>query len=91
VKYVEELIGPETVNTVPLATLEAFRDHGRPAGRLGEGIDDAKATLLALERAGISMQELTDRLLEEGLRLFNDAFDHLLAAVARHAKANVSI
>lgn len=91
VMYMEELIGPETVNTVPPATLEAFRDHGRPASRLSEGVDDAKATLLVLEQAGLPMKEITDRLLEEGLHLFKDAFDNLLAAVAHHAKENVSV
>lgn len=88
--YVEELIGPETVNTVPPATFEAFRDHGRPQSRLTEGVDQAKAILLALERAGLSMKEITDRLLKEGLQLFSDAFDKLLAAVEQHCKADTS-
>lgn len=91
VMYVEDLIGPETVNTIPPATLEAFRHHGRPESRLGKGVDDAQVTLLALERAGVSMKELTDRLLEEGLQLFTDAFDQLLAAVARHTRGQVSV
>ncbi len=91
VMYMEELIGPDTVNTVPPATLEAFRDHGRPASRLSEDVDDAKATLLALEQAGLAMEEITDRLLEEGLQLFKDAFDNLLSAVAHHAKENVTV
>ena len=87
VLYVEELIGPDTVNTVPPATFEAFRDHGRPASRLSEGVGDATATLLVLERVGLSMKEITDRLLEEGLQLFSKAFDTLLAAVEHHGKA----
>jgi transaldolase/glucose-6-phosphate isomerase len=88
VMYLEELIGPETVSTVPPATLEAFRDHGHPEFRLTEGIEEAKLTLLDLQREGISLKELTDRLLEEGLQSFNEAFDRLLAAVAQHSNGD---
>ena len=90
VLYVEELIGPDTVNTIPPATLDAFRDHGRPEVRLIEEVDRAKDTLLAFERAGLSMKEITDGLLEEGLQLFRDAFDNLLAAVERHGKGGAA-
>ncbi|CAE6742359.1 bifunctional transaldolase/phosoglucose isomerase [Nitrospira defluvii] len=88
VQYVEELIGPETVNTVPPATLDAFRDHGHPASRLTKDLDEAKAVLLAAERAGLSMTAITDRLLEEGLQSFSNAFDHLLVAVESHVRGN---
>lgn len=91
VLYVEELIGPETVNTVPPATLVAFRDHGRPESRLTAAVDDAKAVLLALEQTGLSMKEITDRLLEGGLQSFRDAFDQLLAAVEHHSKAQAAV
>ena len=84
--YVEELIGPDTVNTVPPATFEAFRDHGRPQSRLTEGIEQATETMRSLERAGFSMKEITDRLLSEGLQLFSDAFDKLLTAVEQQGK-----
>lgn len=90
VMYVEALIGPETVNTIPPATLEAFRDHGRPQSRLSEGVEDATVALCALEQAGISMKEITDRLLEEGLDLFKNAFNNLLAAVEQHSRENVA-
>ena len=90
VRYVEELIGPDTVNTIPPATLEAFQDHGRPETRLTEGVDDAKAVLLEWQRAGFSITEITDRLLEEGLQLFKDDFDRLLAAVKRHTREGAS-
>ena len=90
VMYVEELIGPETVNTVPPATFEAFRDHGHPQSRLTEGIEQAKETMRSLERAGLSMKEITDRLLKEGLQLFSDAFDTLLAAVEQQGRADAS-
>lgn len=91
VLYVEELIGPETVNTVPPATLQAFREHGHPASRLTEGIDEAKMTLLSLAHAGVSMNAITDRLLEEGLQLFREAFDKLLVAVEQHSKENAAV
>ncbi len=90
VMYVEELIGSDTVNTVPPATFEAFRDHGRPQSRLTEGIEEAADTMRLLERAGLSMKEMTDRLLQEGLQLFRDAFDTLLAAVEQQGKADAS-
>ena len=88
VQYVEELIGPETVNTVPPATLDAFRDHGHPASRLTKDVGEATAVLLTAERVGLSLTALTDRLLEEGLQSFSDAFDHLLVAVESHVRGN---
>ena len=81
VRYVEELIGRDTVNTITPATLDAFRDHGRLRASLDEDIDDARATLETLERAGISLTEVTDQLLEDGVTRFRKAFDSLLAAV----------
>jgi transaldolase/glucose-6-phosphate isomerase len=83
VRYVEELIGPETVNTITPATLEAFRDHGRLRASLGEDVTEARHVIAALERTGLSLREVTDRLLEDGVTLFDKAFDALLAAVAR--------
>ncbi len=81
VVYIEELVGKDTVNTVPPATLEAFRQHGRGRSSLIEGLGDARATLDALARAGISMDAITLQLLEEGQRLFATAFRKLLDAV----------
>jgi transaldolase/glucose-6-phosphate isomerase len=81
VRYVEELIGRDTINTVTPATLEAFRDHGRLRASLEDDIDSARARLAALERAGISLTGVTDKLLEDGVTLFCRAFDTLLAAV----------
>jgi transaldolase / glucose-6-phosphate isomerase len=86
VVYVEELIGPDTVNTVPPATFDAFRDHGRPRASLQEDVDAARDTMAALADAGISMQDVTDRLLKEGLELFSDAFEKLLGAVERQSR-----
>jgi transaldolase / glucose-6-phosphate isomerase len=83
VLYVEELIGPDTVNTMPVATLDAFRDHGRPRDSLREDAEGAQHLLAELARAGISLEAVTDKLVEDGVRLFADAADKLLAAVAR--------
>ncbi|MCG6203786.1 bifunctional transaldolase/phosoglucose isomerase [Rhodopseudomonas sp. HC1] len=82
VLYIEELIGPNTVNTVPPATLDAFRDHGKPRDSLEEDVDEAAAVLKDLENAGISLQKITETLVTEGLQLFSDSFDKLLGAVA---------
>jgi transaldolase/glucose-6-phosphate isomerase len=81
VKYVAELIGPDTVNTVPPATLAAFRDHGSAHPTLTENVDEARHIMETLENIGISLTEVTDRLLVDGVRLFADAFDRLLGAV----------
>jgi len=83
--YVEELVGRDTVNTLPPATLDAFRDHGRVRESLVEDVEAAAQLLAELERHGISVAAVTDRLLDEGVKLFADAFDKLLAAVAAHA------
>jgi transaldolase/glucose-6-phosphate isomerase len=88
VLYVEELIGPDTVNTMPPATLEAFRDHGRLRNSLEENIHDAEHTLADLEQAGISLDDITADLVEDGVKLFADAADKLLGAVA-HKRATV--
>jgi transaldolase/glucose-6-phosphate isomerase len=79
--YIEELIGPDTVNTMPPATIDAFRDHGKLRNSLTEDISGAQKTMDDLAKAGISMKEVTDKLTEDGVRLFADAFDKLLAAV----------
>ncbi len=81
VLYVEELIGPETVNTIPLPTFDAFRNHGRARTSLLENVEDAQDTMDTLDQVGISMEEVTEKLLEDALRLFNEPFDKLLAAV----------
>jgi transaldolase/glucose-6-phosphate isomerase len=81
--YVEELIGPDTVNTMPPATIDAFRDHGRLRNSLTEDVPGAAKVMQDLARAGISMKEVTDKLTDDGVKLFADAFDKLLAAVAK--------
>jgi transaldolase / glucose-6-phosphate isomerase len=86
VLYIEELIGPDTVNTVPPATLEAFRDHGKPRQSLTEDLDDARKTMADLAGVGIVMKDVTDKLTADGVKLFADAFDELLAAVEKNTK-----
>jgi transaldolase/glucose-6-phosphate isomerase len=83
VLYVEELIGPDTVNTLPPQTIDAFRDHGLARATLEQGLDLADAALRDFESLGLSLEAVTDRVLEEGVRLFSDSFDQLLAAVER--------
>jgi transaldolase len=81
--YVEELIGKDTVNTMPPATVDAFRDHGKLRNALTEDVAGAKKVMDDLARAGVSMKEVTDKLTNDGVKLFADAFDKLLAAVAK--------
>ncbi|MGC2255174.1 MAG: bifunctional transaldolase/phosoglucose isomerase, partial [Candidatus Acidiferrales bacterium] len=81
VMYVEELIGQDTVNTIPPATFDAFRDHGKVRASLTEDVEAARETMQTLGRAGISMKQVTDDLVDEGVKLFADAFEKLIAAV----------
>jgi len=86
VMYVEELIGPDTVNTVPPATLDAFREHGNSEVTLTKDLPAARKVMSDLAAAGISMKEVTDKLTEDGVRLFAEAFDKLLVAVEKSTK-----
>jgi transaldolase/glucose-6-phosphate isomerase len=90
VVYVEELIGKDTVNTIPPATLDAFRDHGQVRESLTEDIPGAQKTMDALAQAGISMKQITDKLTVDGVKLFADAFDQLLAAVEKSSGCPVT-
>lgn len=83
VLYVEELIGKDTVNTIPPATWEAFREHGKLRESLTEDIDEAEVILVNLQFAGISLEEATDKLLIDAVRLFVEPFDKMIAAVER--------
>jgi transaldolase len=82
-RYVEELIGPNTVNTMPLETLAAFREHGRVRPTVKEGFEDASRTLVSLEKRGISMQEVTDGLLREGVEKFVQAYTKVVSTIER--------
>jgi transaldolase / glucose-6-phosphate isomerase len=85
VMYVEELIGPDTVDTIPPATFDAFRDHGRVRSSLTENVDEAAKVMGSLEKAGISMKEVTEKLVVDGVKLFADAFKQLLEATGKTA------
>jgi len=83
VMYVEQLIGPHTVNTLPPATLEAFRDHGVVARTVDHDVEAATRDLAALEALGVSLDDVTAKLLREGLASFQKSFDTLLAGLER--------
>ncbi len=76
--YVEELVGPDTVNTIPPATFDAFRDHGQARTSLEEDLEAARDTMETLDHVGISMKEVTAVLVRDGVQLFSEAFDKLL-------------
>jgi transaldolase / glucose-6-phosphate isomerase len=90
VLYVEELIGPNTVNTMPVATMDAFRDHGKLRNSLEDKPAEAEQQLAALGRAGISLDGVTGKLVTEGVQLFADAADKLFAAVAKKRRQVLS-
>lgn len=84
--YVEELIGPDTVNTMPPATIDAFRDHGKLRNSLTEDVPAAAKVMNDLAQAGISIKEVTDKLTADGVKLFADSFDKLLEAVKKNTQ-----
>ena len=86
VRYIEELIGPQTVNTIPPATMDAFREHGELRASLEENVDAAREVMATLEQAGISITDITADLLKVGVRKFVDAYDKLLQAVTQALK-----
>jgi len=88
--YVDSLIGPDTVNTVPPATLDAFRDHGNASLTITRGLEEAQLFFAELKAAGISMQQVTQELEDEGVKSFADAFKTLLAAIEDRRKNAVS-
>jgi transaldolase len=85
--YVEELVGPQTVNTLPPATLEAFRDHGEVRRTIDTGLAEAERALMSVEECGISVRDVTDQLLGEGLAAFQKSFDTLLGGLEAKATA----
>jgi len=86
VKYVEALIGPNTVNTIPLKTLEAYRDHGDPANLLEVGVEQSSRVLSELSEIGIDLKTITEELENDGVAKFIQAFDMLMDALAKHKK-----
>lgn len=85
VKYVEALIGPETVNTLPMETLDAYRDHGAPIARLEEDVQEARRGLEGLPELGIGIDNVTRQLEDEGVEKFNKPFDKLMQILAQRS------
>ena len=83
VKYIESLIGPDTVNTVPLETIDAYRDHGDPKSRLEQDVKEANWVMARLPELGISIDKVTEQLEDEGVRKFNEPFDKLMEALTK--------
>jgi len=90
VKYVEALLGPNTIDTMPLETLEAYRDHGSPQLRLGHGLDEARRLFERLPDLGIDIDAVTRRLEQEGVEKFNKPFDTLLQRIGQRAAATTA-
>jgi transaldolase / glucose-6-phosphate isomerase len=88
--YVEELIGKDTVNTMPPNTVDAFREHGKVRESLTEDVDGARKTMDDLAKAGISIQQVTDKLTEDAIKLFSDPFDKLLQAIEKTRKKEIT-
>ncbi|MCW3115256.1 MAG: transaldolase [Segetibacter sp.] len=86
VKYVEALIGPNTVNTIPMETLEAFRDHGEAKDVLESGLENATNVLNELKRVGINLDEITQKLEDEGVEKFNKPYNKLMEAIETQRK-----
>lgn len=89
IKYIESLIGRETINTVPIETLNAYRDHGQPTSQLEEGTQEAYRVLEALRYAGIDLDALTQQLEDEGVAKFSQAFEQVMAAVQQKRTASL--
>ena len=90
VKYIEAIIGPDTVNTIPVKTLNAFRDHGEPQARLEQDIKEARRVLDRLPQLGINIDAVTQQLEDEGVEKFNKPFDQLLATLAQRSELHAA-
>lgn len=90
VMYVEELIGPDTVNTVPPATMEAFKDHGVAESRLTQNLAQAHKAITALSDVGVELSDITNQLEADGIKSFEEAFNRLLAVLAEKRRAVAS-
>ncbi|PAX07971.1 transaldolase [Sphingomonas lenta] len=86
--YVDQLIGPDTVNTMPPQTMDAFRDHGTVADTLTDGVDEARRVLAEVERLGLDLDAVTSKLVDEGVASFVKSFDDLLGSIAAKHPAN---
>ena len=89
VKYVEALIGPETINTLPKETLKAYRDHGNPEERLEQGLEEARRVLESLHKVDIDIDQVTQQLEEEGVDKFNKPYDRLMNTLKEKRRENL--
>jgi transaldolase len=85
--YVEQLIGPDTVNTMPPATVDAFRDHGEVARTVDANVQESERVIAQLAAAGIPLVDVTDKLIIEGLASFQKSFDTLIAGLERKTRS----
>ena len=83
IKYVEQIIGPDTVNTVPLETLDVYRNHGDPKLRLEQDVDEANWVMARLPELGITIDKVTQQLEDEGIKKFSEPFDKLMESLAK--------
>jgi transaldolase len=90
VKYVEALIGPDTVNTAPIKTLDAYRDHGEPKARLEQDVEEARSVLERLPELGIGIDNVTRQLEDEGVEKFIKPFDKLMETVAQRSARHLT-
>ena len=90
VKYVEALIGPDTVNTAPLETLDAYRDHGEPKARLEQDVKDARSVLERLPELGIRIDDVTRQLEDEGVEKFDKPFDKLMETLRQRSPRHLT-
>jgi transaldolase len=90
VKYVEALIGPDTVDTIPMETLDAYRDHGKPKARLEQDVEEARSVLGRLHELGIDIDNVTRQLEDEGVEKFNQPFDKLMATLAQRSPQHLT-
>ena len=90
VKYVEALIGPDTVDTIQMETLDSYRDHGKPKARLEQDVEEARSVLGRLHELGIDIDSVTGQLEDEGVKKFNKPFDKLMATLAQRSPQHLT-
>ncbi len=90
VKYVEALIGPDTVDTAPMETLDAYRDHGDPKARLEEEVEESRSVLERLPELGIGIDDVTRQLEDEGVAKFNEPFDKLMETLSQRSSPHLA-
>jgi transaldolase len=84
--YVENLVGPDTVNTLPIETLEAFRNHGKANRTIDKDLNEAKSVLAKLKEVGVDLDGITKQLQKDGVKAFVDSLDQLLRALEKKTK-----